>query len=188
MTQRELPSQTDYPDLVLRTRPNWTAAIFVALLAGLHFGVSISALLAGRFAGYLSLVFACLLSTAAILTLLTRGEVILLHAARTVRTRTGIGRRFSLAWRNFRYADFAAVRVTLGPHSSQDDSLIELVSVRAGAGDVMCPPSRVPRQQALLMAMMLRVPLIKAWDEPRETGAEVPVADREREISTTRQP
>ena len=46
MTHRELPLQADYPDLVLRTRPNWTAAAFVGLLAGLYFGIATSALLA----------------------------------------------------------------------------------------------------------------------------------------------
>jgi hypothetical protein len=56
------------------------------------------------------------------------------------------------------------IRVTLGPRASRDDSFVELLCAGHG-GDVSCPPSSVPREQGLLLAMMMEVPLVKAWED-----------------------
>jgi hypothetical protein len=158
------PISHDYPDLTLRSRPNWTAVGFLGLLAGLHVSVAVPALLVGRWEGYLSCVFATLLTAAATLVFHIRTDVTLLGGTqRRVRVHTRIG-PVRVGWREIPFARVHGVRVTLGPRASRDDSFVELLCA-GHDGDVLCPPTAVPRQQGLLIAMMIGVPLVKAWDD-----------------------
>jgi hypothetical protein len=159
------PVSQDYSDLALRSRPNWTAVGFLGLLAGLHVSVAVPAILAGHWEGYLSGVFATLFVAAATLVFHIRTDVTVLGGARRrvhVHTRLGPVR---LGRREIPFARVHAVRVTLGPRASRDDSSVELLCA-GHDGDVLCPPTAVPRQQGLLLAMMIGVPLVKAWDDP----------------------
>lgn len=159
MTGREMPLQPRYPDLVLRSRPNWTAVAFLGLLALLHACNALPAFLAGRWEGYLSACLAVLFVGAAAAVHRARCEVALQYERRTVRTRTGLGPlRYE---RSVPFAHVRAVRVTLGPHSAPDDSLVEIICGTSGDA-ISCPATRVPRQQALLLAMMIGVPLVRA--------------------------
>src|SRR5688500_18606646 len=81
-----------YPNLVLRTSPNWTAVGFLALLAALHLSVGGRAFAAGRWEGYVSLGFGTLFTIAAIVTFNIRREVAILYHRGMLRIRTGVGR------------------------------------------------------------------------------------------------
>lgn len=159
------PIPFTYPDLVLRTPPNWTAVGFVALLAALHLSVSGRAFLAGRWEGYVSLLFGLLLSVATVVLFHTRGEVAVLYRHGKLRVRAGAGRLGTERFIPFR--SVRAVRVTLGPKRSARDSIVELL---CHLEDVPCPPTPVPRQLGLLLTMMIGVPLVKVSEEPVADG------------------
>ena len=159
-----------YPDLILRTRPNWTAVGFLALLAALHLSVAGRAFVAGRWEGYVSLIFGLVITVATLLVFHVRCEVAVLYHRGRIRVRTGPG---PLATEHFvPFSAVRAVRVTLGPCGSASDSCVELVCDHE---DVRCPPSAVPRQLGLLLAMMIGAPLVKVSHDadPREAAAGV---------------
>jgi hypothetical protein len=146
--------------------------LFIVLLGALHIAVAIPAFLAGRWEGYLSAVFATILTVAAVFVYHLRSEVFVSSRLGFVRARLRAG-RVRLTDRRIPVVAVHGVRVTLGPHASRDDSFIELLCAGHG-GDVPCPPSDVPRAQALLLAMMLNVPLVKAWEDPAASSARPP--------------
>jgi hypothetical protein len=153
----------EFPDLTIRTPPNWTAVLFIALLGALHIAVAVPAFLAGRWEGYLSAVFATILTAVAVVVYHLRSEVFVSSRLGCVRARLRAG-PVRLTDRRIPFAAVHGVRVTLGPRASRDDSFVEILCAGFG-GDVSCPPSNIPREQGLLLAMMLNVPLVKAWDD-----------------------
>ena len=161
----------EFPDLTFRTPPNWTAVLFIALLGALHIAVAVPAFLAGRWEGYLSAVFATILTVAAVVVYHLRSEVFVSSQLRFVRARFCAG-PVRLTDRRIPFAAVHGVRVTLGPRASRDDSIVELLC--AGHADVTCPPSDIPREQGLLLAMMLEVPLVKAWGDDAAAPAHIP--------------
>jgi len=150
-----------FGDLVLRTPPNWTAVIFFAMLGGLHLTIAVPSLLVGRY-GYLSLILASIFLVVAAVGYRCRGEVALLTSQRRLRLRTGT-RRFCYE-RFVPFSSVRAVRLTVEPGLRRDhcESLIELL---CRGEDIPCPPTSIPRQQALFLAMAMNVPLIKVSDE-----------------------
>ena len=155
------PAPFTYPDLVLRTPPNWTAVGFVALLAALHLSVAGRAFLAGRWEGYVSLGFGSLLTVATAALFHTRHEVAVLYRHGKLRVRDGVG--WLSAERLIPFRSVRAVRVTLGPGGSARDSTVELV---CHLEDVSCPATPVPGQLGLLLAMMTGAPLVKVSEGP----------------------
>ncbi len=112
MTGRDSELRSPYPDLVLRSRPNWTAVGFLGLLATLHTCNALPAFLAGRWEGYLSSCFALMFVGLSVATYHTRCEVAVLHARRLVRSRAGLGR---LSFEHHvAFAHVRGVRVTRG--------------------------------------------------------------------------
>ena len=164
----EPPPPFTYPDLVLRTPPNWTAVGFIALLAALHLSVAARAFLAARWEGYVSLGFGSLLTVATVALFHTRHEVAVLYRHGRLRVRDGVG--WLSAERLIPFRSVRAVRVTLGSGRSGRDSTVELV---CHLDDVSCPATPVPGQLGLLLAMMIGVPLVKVSDElaPEERAA-----------------
>jgi hypothetical protein len=160
----------DFPDLTFRTPPNWTGVLFIALLAALHVAVAVPAFLAGRWEGYLSLVFATILTVAAVVVYHLRSEVFVSSRLRCVRATFRAG-PVRLTDRRIPFTAVHGVRVTLGPSGSRDDSLVELLC--AGHADITCPPSDIPREQGLLLAMVLEVPLVKAWEDGAGAPAQI---------------
>ncbi|MDB5292497.1 MAG: hypothetical protein JWL69_3738 [Phycisphaerales bacterium] len=161
-----------FPDLVLRSPANWTAVAFLALLACLHAGVAVPALMAGRWEGYLSLVIAGLFAMGALATARFRSEMAIQTSRRRIALRTGVGR--FCAERFIAFEALSGVRLTAGPGCGKVESRIEIL---CPFEQIECPPTAVPREQALLLAMMLEVPLIKVCDEqspvretPRKRG------------------
>ena len=151
-----------YGDVVLRTPPNWTAVVFLGMLGALHLTIAIPSLLAGRWAGHLSLILGTIFLTIAMIGYRCRSEMALLPSQRRLRLRTGLGR---FCYERFvPFSAVRAVRLMVEPGTSRraGDSLIELL---CRGEDIPCPPTRIPRQQALFMAMALNVPLIKVSEE-----------------------
>lgn len=159
------PTPNTYPDLVLRTPPNWTAVGFVALLAALHLSVAGRAFLAARWEGYVSLLFGSVLTVATVVLFHTRREVAVLYRHDKLRVRAGVG--WLSAERFIPFRSVRAVRVTLGPGRSARDSTVELL---CHLEDVSCPPTPVPGQLGLLLALMIGVPLVKVSEEPVPDG------------------
>jgi hypothetical protein len=155
------PQPPAFSDLVLRSPPNWTAVIFFGMLGGLHLTIAVPSLVAGRY-GYLSLILAGIFLTIAAVGYRCRGEVALLTSQRRLRLRTGT-RRFCYE-RFVPFSSVRAVRLTVEPGLRRDhsESLIELL---CRGEDIPCPPTDIPRQQALFLAMAMNVPLIKVSDE-----------------------
>jgi hypothetical protein len=169
------PQVPQFGDLVLRTPPNWTAVIFLGMLGGLHLSIAVPSLLAGRWAGHLSLALGTIFLCVSIVGYHCRAELALLTSQRRVRLRTGMGRFCSE-----RFVPFSAVRavrlmIESGISKRHTESLIELL---CQGEDIPCPPTKIPRQQALFMAMAMNVPLIKVSEEaPSASEARVESGD-----------
>lgn len=169
MQSRDCEVEVRSEDLVLRSPANWTAVGFLAMLAALHLANAVPALLAGRWAGSISLFFALLLLLATFFAFRCRCELAFLGAARRVRVRTGVG--WFCNERLIPFRDIRGVRITAETGSRERDMLIELL---CRGEDIPCPPSKIPRQQALYLAMLIGVPLIKVSEDdlpiPPEAG------------------
>ena len=155
------PAPQRFADLVLRSGPNWTGVCFLGMLGGLHLSIAIPSLAIGRWAGYISLIIGTVMVVVTLTIYRFRSEIAVLPGDRRVRLRTGLLSRFYFE----RFVPFGRVRnVRLTIESGgrrPTDSTLELV---CDDEDILCPPSRIPRQQALLLAMMLGVPLVKAME------------------------
>jgi hypothetical protein len=154
------PQVPQYGDLVLRTPPNWTAVIFLGMLGGLHLSIAVPSLLQGRY-GYLSLIVGTIFVVVSLVGYRCRFEMTLLNSQRRLRLRTGMGR---LCYERFvPFSSVRAVRLMVEPGLTrhQTESLIELL---CRGEDIPCPPTTIPRQQALFMAMAMNVPLIRVWE------------------------
>jgi len=161
MSLRDINARPAASDLMLRGPPNWTAAGFFAALAFLHLSIAIPAFLAHRWEGHLSLVLGLAFLAAGAVAIRFRFEITFLAATRLVRLRTGIGR--ICVERFIPFSAVHAVRVTLAESHHGSDSRIELL---CRYDDIECPPTDIPRQQALFLAILLDVPLIKVWSAP----------------------
>jgi hypothetical protein len=142
-----MPSRQFAPipcDLVMRFPRNWTAIVFLSVMAFLHLANAVPAFLRGHFAGHLSAILAGMLIIAAIALYRFRSEVSVRPSRGEVRRST----KLLLVW---------------------SDAQIELLT---DEGDFDCPASKVPRQQALCLAMTMGVELIKVCPDDQEGQAE----------------
>lgn len=166
------PDVPQFGDVVLRSPPNWQVVGFLALLGGLHLTVATLSLLDGRLACHVSLILGMIFVTVAAVGYRCRSEVALLTSQRRLRLRTGMG-RFCYE-RSVPFSAVRAVRLMVEPGltARQSESLIELL---CRGEDIPCPPTKIPREQALFMAMAMDVPLIKVSEdaltsEPAQEG------------------
>ena len=173
--EREREPAAPFADLVLRGGPNWTAVGFFGLLGGLHLTVAIPSLLEGRY-GYVSLIVGSIFVTASLVSYRFRAEVAMLASQRRLRLRTGVGRL--VYERSIPFKAVRAVRLTTEPgvRRQTTESFIELL---CHLEDVPCPPTAIPRQQALFLAMAMNVPLIKVSEEDRPAPPAPPRVDDE---------
>jgi hypothetical protein len=152
----ETPS-TVTTDLVLHAPPNWTAIFFFAVLSSLHCAIAFPAFYHGRWEGYLSLIFAILFASISVIAYFARYEMAILPKQRLIRLRQRFGPiRFQ---RFIPFTDVHAIRLTL---SGSRESRIEVLCDNE---DIDCPPTTIPRQEALFLAIMMNVQLIKVCDE-----------------------
>jgi hypothetical protein len=140
---------------------NWTVILFLATLGALHLVMAIIAFSHREWAGFLSLAFGIIFLVASFGAWITRSELTVNAADRRVRVRTGLGR---IAYeRCMPFYDVRWVRLMMPPaNSAASTARIEIVCTY----DVIeCPPTNIPRQEALCLAMTLGVRLIKVFGD-----------------------
>lgn len=155
-------SETDRTiPVTLISPPNWTYVFFFAVLAGLHLCVAIPAFAHLRWEGYVSAVLATAFLTTSIVMFHARCEVVFDAPRRRIRVRNGVGRFHFQRWISF--DDVHAVRLTM----SSSDRPRSRVEVLCDNEDIECPPNDSPRQEALCLAMLMNVQLIKVWADAK---------------------
>jgi hypothetical protein len=147
-------------DVTLRHPTNWTTVLFLGALGGLHLTNATTAFAHHRWEGYLSMIFATVFIGVAVICRLVRSDIAIQPAEKQVRLRTGLGR---LGYQRFVPFDrVRAVRLTLLSPASPETARIEIVCI----GEVIeCPPTGVPREEALCLAVAIHTRLIKVYGE-----------------------
>ena len=158
----------DHTDVTLRTPVNWTAVIFFGGLGALHLFMAGTAMVHHRWDGYLSLIFGVAFAGVAVVCGLIGTELTVMSEPRRVRVRTGTRRIYYERFVAFNKV--RSVRLTLLNARRPRSSTIELVCDH----EVLeCPPTTIPREEALCLAMTIGVRLVKVY------GATYgPVSDR----------
>ena len=162
-------------DVTLRSPVNWTAVIFFAALASLHLFMAGHAASHGRWDGFLSGVFGVVFTLVAVACGLIRTELAVIAPEHRLRIRTG-SRRIYFE-RSVPFIGIRIVRLTLLSARHPQSSTIELVCDREV---IECPPTRIPRQEALCLAMTMGVRLVKVFGESYG-----PVSDRVNELTSS---
>jgi hypothetical protein len=159
MSGRQFVDNSDLPNVILRSPPNWTAVAFFGALGALHLGIATSALFASRWEAHMSVIFGSVFTFVGVACLFVRHEIIIRPERRRITIRTGLGR--VAVERSIPFSDVTSVRITLlGVH--QRESSVVIVCARE---DIEIPPCDTPRQQALVLAMALGVRLVKVYGE-----------------------
>lgn len=155
-------------DVRLRTPVNWTVVLFFAGLAALHLYNAAAAVWNGRWDGYLSLIFGVAFTGIAVASGLIGTELAVMSQDRRLRVRTGTRRLY--VERFVPFGKVRVVRLTLLDARKPQTSTIELVCDHEV---IDCPPTRVPREEALCLAMTMGARLVKVYG-----AAYGPVSDR----------
>ena len=159
--ERELPElASKTPDLVFRTPVNWTYVIFFACLGLLHLTIATLAFLHQRWEAYMSVVLGTVFVSAAVVAYWCRFEMTILARERRIRLRSGM-RRMNYE-RFVSFADVHGIRLTLCDPTDSPSSRIEVLCDNE---DLECPPTNIPRQEALCLAVLMGVRLIKVCDD-----------------------
>ena len=146
--------------VVLRTGPNWTAVFFFCGLGALHLFLATTAFLHERWEGYLSLIFAIAFIAVGSACAMVRVEMALQNEEHRLRLRTGTRRIYMERFVAFNKIHL--VRLTLLHPRNPETARIEVVC----DGEVIeCPPTTVPREEALCLALTMGVRLIKVYGD-----------------------
>ena len=168
MTRLDVQRLLPRTQITLRTPPNWTAVFFFALLGALHFYMAINAMIHHRPEGFLSWVFGAAFVLVAIRCWRMCCEMAVIVEEKRIRVRTGFRRLYFE--RSVPFARVRNVRLTLLHPRQPKSAKIELVCDH----EVLeCPPTCVPREEALCLAMNMNVELVKVYGD-----AFGPVAER----------
>ena len=147
--------------ITLVSPPNWTAIVFLASLGILHLFVCIPAFAKMRWEGYVSAILATVFITSACVSFFARSRIVFDAPHRRIRVRSGVGRFHFQRWISF--DDVHAVRLIM----SSSDRPRSRVEVLCDNEDIQCPPCNSPRQEALCLAILMNVQLIKVWADAR---------------------
>jgi hypothetical protein len=154
--QRLIP----HTDVTLRSPPNWTAVLFFGGLSSLHLYLATSAFWNHRFEGFMSLIFGVVFAGLSLACWRICHDVTLVTEDRKLRLRTGF-RRLYLE-RCVPFGQVRSVRLTLLHPKHPTAARIEVVC----DGEVIeCPPTVVPRQEALCLAVTMGVRLVKVYGD-----------------------
>lgn len=158
MSDRQLAFNSHPSPVILRWSRNWTAISFFGALGLLHLGIALAAFWSHRWEAHMSVIFGSLFTTVAIMCFLTRHEVVI----RPDRRRIDLCMRVAFAQfrRCVNFAKVMNVRVTL--LGDQSESTVNIICEDE---DIELPPSRTPRQEALLLAMTMGVRLVKVYPD-----------------------
>jgi hypothetical protein len=161
--EMELPaSASQAPDLIFRTPINWTYVLFFACLGLLHLTIATLAFLHQRWEGYLSVILGLVFVGVAIIAYRCRCEMAILPRQQQIRLRNGMSRLFYQ--RFIQFSDVHGIRLTLSNPSAR-------IEVLCDNEDIECPPTSIPRQEALCLAILMGVRLIKVCDEEQPTSS-----------------
>jgi hypothetical protein len=154
----------------MRFPRNWTAVIFFGTLALLHLANAVPAFLRGNIAGETSAILAVTFIIVSVVFLTLRSELAIRPGAEDVR----LSRTLLRVWteRRIPFKRIRGVRVFLEPNARDEGSQIELLT---DDGDVDCPRTAIPRQQALWMAMVMNVELIKVTGQKAPSEVDRPL-------------
>jgi hypothetical protein len=148
------PSSTR--DLTLHGKPNWIGASFFAAMAALHAVIAFRAFPASHWESLISAFLASCFLLVADLSLLSRHWIIIRPRMRCIHLHSGFG-RFSTD-RDLPFAVVRAVRVTLWQTRRGQRSRVEIL---CDGEEIPCPATVIPRQEALYLALVMNVPLVK---------------------------
>jgi len=146
-------------DLVMRYPPNWTAVIFFACMSSLHLINGLGAFWKGRIEGEMSAVLGVVFAIATAVALRLKNELAVRPSAGDLHLRTTLGK----IWyqRHIPFQSVRSVRLFLGGKTRLCESRIEIL---CDGESIECPTTRVPRQEALYLAMAMDVELIKVCE------------------------
>jgi len=156
----EVPAQTNTPDLVFRTPANWTYVLFFSCLGMLHLVIATLAFLHGRWEAYMSVVLGVTFVVTAIVAHRCRFEMTILAGERRIRLRSGLSRLHYQ--RYIAFNNVHGIRLTLSHSTDAEASRVEVLCDNE---DIECPPTSIPRQEALCLAVLMGVRLIKVCDD-----------------------
>ena len=160
MTRLDVQRLLPRTDVVLRTPPNWTAIGFFAVLSGLHWFIAFTAFLHQRWEGFMSVIFACTFAAISVACSLVCCELKVQAADKRLRLRTGTRRLYTERFVPF--TSVRSVRLTLLHPRAPESARIELVCDHEV---IDCPPTAVPREEALCLALTIGVQLIKVYGD-----------------------
>jgi hypothetical protein len=155
-----LPADRTIP-VTLVSPPNWTYVFFFLTLGLLHLCVAVPAFAHLRWEGYVSAILSFAFLITSVVMFHARCEVLFDAPHRRIRVRNGVGRFHFQRWISF--DDVHAVRLTM----SSSDRPRSRVEVLCDNEDIECPPNASPRQEALCLAMLMNVQLIKVWADAK---------------------
>ena len=171
-----ISAETPY-DLVLPYPPNWTAVGFFGILGMLHLTIAGWSFWQEQFEAHVSLILGTVFIASTLFAYRFRYEVGVLRSESRLRVRTTLLRSL-LPERSIPFDRVHGVRVFVPENgsASHGDSHVEIICDRES---IDCPPTTVPRQQALCLAMAMGVQLIKVCernegDEPATLPEGVP--------------
>jgi hypothetical protein len=167
MTRLQVDRLVPRTHVTLRTPPNWTAILFFMLLAALHFYMAIHATIHRRPEGFMSWIFGVGFLLVAGICWRMGCEMTVLTDEKRLRMRTGFRRLYYE--RSVPFAAIRNVRLTLLHPRSPHDARIELVCDHEV---IECPPTSVPREEALCLAVEMNVELVKVFGDGFGPAAE----------------
>jgi hypothetical protein len=126
----------------------------------LHLYLAASAFSHRRWEGFMSLIFGTVFCLVSLACRLICSEMTMQSAAKRLRVRVG-WRRLGIE-RFIPFAQIRNVRLTLMHPRNPLAATIEIVCAREV---IECPPTLVPREEALCLAMTMNVGLIKVYSE-----------------------
>jgi hypothetical protein len=153
---------THPPLLVFRYPRNWTAVVFFGLLGLVHWGM---AALAVGWGSQMSVIFGGLFVGVAMACLVVRHEVAVMGPRKRLVVRLAV-RRHVLFERVVPFTNVIAVRVSLLGIGGAESG----VSIVCKREELEMPPTKTPRQEGLLLAMILEVRLVKVYGNGNSPG------------------
>jgi hypothetical protein len=153
-------------ELLLHGRPNYPASVFFACIALLHLFIAIHALSNSIWEASVSAFLAACFLFVAWGCLRARNQITIRPQQQQIHLHGGLG-RFCID-RDIPFSAVRAVRVTLWQSRRRSRSRLEIL---CDGEEIPCPPTTIPRQQALYLALVMNVRLIKVSDRrfSRET-------------------
>ena len=155
MSGQPLYSGTAPRLLVFRYPRNWTAVVFFGILGFVHWGM---AMVAAGWGAQMSVIFGGLFVGVSIACIVVRYVLMVMGPRKRIVMRMSVGRR-ALFERVVLFENVIAVRVTLLGAGCGESG----VSIVCKREELEMPPTRTPRQEGLLLAMILQVRLVKVY-------------------------